>query len=161
MKNIKLLATDCDGVLTDGGLYYLENGQCAKRFNVLDGMGFELLHQNGIVTAIITGDNNKLLTFRAKKLNTDHLIMDETDKIVALQTLCEKLNIAISECAYIGDDVNDLNVLKSCGYGFAPPNAHHSVLNSGAFITKATGGNGCFREVADWIIENNKTAKAE
>jgi N-acylneuraminate cytidylyltransferase len=155
MKKIKLLATDCDGVLTDGGLYYLEDGSCMKRFNVLDGMGLVLLRQAGVITAIITGDNNPLITARAGKLHVDHLIMGAADKFQALRSLCEQLGIELSECAYIGDDVNDLSAMKACGLMFAPPNAHPAVLNSGAYITKASGGNGCFREVADIILVNN------
>jgi len=152
MRNIKLLATDCDGVLTDGGLYYLESGQHMKRFNVLDGMGFVLLRQTGVITVIITGENNPLIAARAEKLEVDHLIMGESDKLGALRALCGQLEIELSECVYIGDDVNDLPAMKACCMGFAPPNAHPIVLSCGAFITKASGGNGCFREVADLIL---------
>lgn len=151
---IKLLVTDCDGVLTDGGLYYLEDGQCMKRFYALDGMGVTLLRQSGIITAIITGDSNPLIAARAKKLQIEHLIMGETDKHKALHALCRRLGLEMSECAYIGDDVNDLPAMKACGLLFAPPNAHPKVLDSGAYITKASGGNGCFREVADLIVDN-------
>lgn len=159
MKNIRLLATDCDGVLTDGGLYYLDNGQCMKRFNALDGMGFVLLRQTGIFTAIITGESNPLIVARAKKLQVDHLILGETNKLDALKSLCETLNIQLSECGYIGDDVNDLPALKACGFGFAPPNAHHTVFESGVYITKVSGGCGCFREVADLLIEQHDKHK--
>ena len=153
---IKLIATDCDGVLTDGGLYYLEDGQCMKRFNVLDGMGFVLLRQAGIITAIITGESNPLIEARARKLQVDYLIMGETNKLEVLKSLCEKLEISTSECVYIGDDINDIPALKVSGFAFAPPNAHSSVLNSGVRITKAAGGNGCFREVADFVLDTMK-----
>jgi 3-deoxy-D-manno-octulosonate 8-phosphate phosphatase, YrbI family len=156
MKNIKLLATDCDGVLTDGGLYYSENGKCMKRFNSLDGMGFVLLRESGVITAIITGDSNSLIKARAKKLSVDHLIMGESDKLKALSDLCDQLGIELSECAFIGDDINDLPAMQSCGLCFAPPNAHSTVLNSGVQITKSLGGNGCFREVADYILNSRE-----
>ena len=89
LKKIKLVASDCDGVLTDGGLYYTEDGLEIKRFHVLDGMGFLMLKEHGIKTAIITGENNPLVKKRADKLKVDFLILGTKDKIGAIQSICE------------------------------------------------------------------------
>ena len=153
MKDIKLVAMDCNGILTDGSMYYLENGLQMKRFHVLDDMGFVLLKRHGILTAIISGEENALIAKRAEELQADYLVMGESDKLEALRAICKEREIEFTECAYIGDDVNDLPAMRACGLSFAPPNAHPVVRNSGAYVTAATGGNGCFREVADQILE--------
>lgn len=155
MTTIKLIAMDCNGILTDGSVYWLENGQQMKRFHVLDDKGFEMLKQHGIITAIISGEDNPLIAARAEKLGADHLVMGEYDKLEVLRGICKEHGIALTECAYIGDDVNDLPAMRACGLSFAPPNAHTVVRNSGAYVTMAAGGNGCFREVADLILERH------
>lgn len=152
-SKIKLVATDCDGVLTDGGMYYSENGDCMKKFNTVDGMGFELLRNNNIKTAIITGETNEFVKKRAEKLKVDDLIMGEKDKLSALLKLCKKYNLDISECAYIGDDVFDIPAIKNCGFGGCPNNGLEDVKLSSDYVTKTKGGEGAFREFVTSILK--------
>ncbi|GAA6292028.1 HAD hydrolase family protein [Enterocloster asparagiformis] len=149
--NIKLVATDCDGVLTDGGMFYSANGEFAKRFSARDGMGFEILRKCGIKTAIITGEQHPLVSMRGQKLKIDDVILGEKDKLNALRQLCKKYGITLENVAYIGDDVFDLAAIQQCGFGCAPSDAQPQVLKSADYITLCKGGNGCFREVADII----------
>lgn len=149
---IKLVATDCDGVLTDGGMYYLESGDELKKFNVLDGFGFQQLHKYGIKTAILTTSVNKLIERRATKLQVDDLIMGTRDKLGSLREVCEKYGFSLDEAAYIGDDVVDIPAIESCGFGCAPATAHEAVLAVADYVTKKKGGEGCFREIADMVI---------
>lgn len=152
-KTIRLVATDCDGVLTDGGMYYSESGDEAKKFNTLDGMGFELLRNRGIKTAIITGENSELLRRRAQKLNVDDLIMGQKDKLGALKYLCEKYGVPLEETVYIGDDIFDIPAIEACGFGCAPCNALDEVKKCAKFVTEKSGGQGAFREMVRTIME--------
>lgn len=154
MNKIKLVATDCDGVLTDGGLYYTSAGDVMKKFNVLDGMGFILLKEKGIITAIITAESNELLDKRAEKIKVDYLIKGSKDKLKKLEELCEKLNIKLEETAYIGDDIYDIPAIERSGLGCAPKSALEITKKSADYITKRKGGEGCFRELADLILNN-------
>ena len=156
LKNIKLVASDCDGVLTDGGMYYLESGDELKKFHVLDGVGFQQLHKQGIKTAILTTSVNKLIERRAEKLRVDDLIMGTQDKLRSLQEVCEMYGFTLDEAVYIGDDVVDIPAIEACGFGCAPATAHDKVLSVADYITKKNGGEGCFREIADLILTNNQ-----
>lgn len=154
LKKIKLVATDCDGVLTDGGMYYSENGDELKRFNTLDGHGFALLREAGIKTAIITGENTELVKRRAEKLKVDHIISGEKDKLKAIIQLCNLYQISLNEAAYIGDDIFDLPAIEACGFGCAPANAIDGVKEKADYVTRKSGGQGCFREVVELCIRN-------
>ncbi|ONI43893.1 acylneuraminate cytidylyltransferase [Candidatus Epulonipiscium fishelsonii] len=151
--DIKLLATDCDGVLTDGGMYYSDSGSELKKFNTLDGMGFELLRNLGIKIAIITGENNSLVKRRADKLKVDDIIFNQKDKLQSMNDLCEKYNITLQQCAYIGDDIFDLPAIEKVGLGCAPCSALDIVKQKANFVTNKKGGEGCVREVAEYIIK--------
>lgn len=151
LKKIKLVATDCDGVLTDGGMYYSENGDELKKFNTLDGHGFALLREAGIKTAIITGEITELVKRRAEKLKVDHLIMGEKDKLKVLKSLCEIYQISLEDVAYIGDDIFDLPAIEACGFSCAPENAVDIVKEKADYVTRKSGGQGCFREVVEMI----------
>ena len=149
---IKLVATDCDGVLTDGGMYYLDSGDELKRFNVLDGVGFQLLKEHNIKTAIITTSINPSIEKRAEKLGVNDLIMGSKDKLSSLQNLCDKYNISLNETAYIGDDIYDIPAIVASGFGCVPRDALEYVKEKADYITVRKGGHGCFREVVDIII---------
>ncbi|OON94856.1 MAG: acylneuraminate cytidylyltransferase [Candidatus Epulonipiscium fishelsonii] len=151
--DIKLLATDCDGVLTDGGMYYSDSGSELKKFNTLDGMGFELLRNLGIKIAIITGENNSLVKRRADKLKVDDIIFNQKDKLQSMNDICEKYNITLQQCAYIGDDIFDLPAIEKVGLGCAPCSALDIVKQKANFVTNKKGGEGCVREVAEYIIK--------
>lgn len=153
IKQIKLVATDCDGVLTDGSLYYMENGEEIKRFQVLDGVGFIRLGQNGIKTAIITGEKTSIVDNRAKRLKTDYLYKGTLDKLTAIKEICEKENISLQEVAYIGDDWFDVEAINAVGFGCVPRTARKQIRSHGDYVTKHGGGNGCFREIAELILK--------
>lgn len=151
-KKIRLVATDCDGVLTDGGMYYSKDGEALKKFNTLDGMGFEILRKAGIKTAIITGEISDAVKRRAEKLQVDDLILGQKDKLSSLVWLSEKYNIPLEEIAYIGDDIFDIEAIENCGFGGAPNTALADVRRSADYVTEKAGGDGCFREFVGKVI---------
>lgn len=153
---IKMLITDCDGVLTDGGMYYSENGDELKKFNTKDGMGVRLLRENGIQFGIITGEKIDLVCRRAKKLKADECHVGVSDKAAVLDEICEKYGLTYEEIAYVGDDVNDLSVLRKVGLPCSVPNACEEAKQAAAYLTKAKGGEGAIREVAELILQNRK-----
>ena len=120
---IKLFATDVDGTLTDGCMWYTDNGLELKKFNFRDGHGFQLLREAGIKTAIITSENTPIVQKRADKLKVDYLSMGNHDKLSYVKHICEELGIDLSEVAYIGDDVNDAKLLAAVGYAACPNDA--------------------------------------
>lgn len=155
IPEIKMFLTDCDGCLTDGGMYYSEYGDELKKFNTRDGMGFALLRNKGIVTGIVTSENVDLNRRRAQKLKLDVLEAGCKDKVAAVKALCEKYNISLENVAYIGDDINDLDVIKMVGYGCCPDDAMPQVRDVAKYVTKAKGGAGVIREIADIIVKGD------
>jgi 3-deoxy-D-manno-octulosonate 8-phosphate phosphatase, YrbI family len=154
LSKIRLVATDCDGVLTDGGMYYTADGDIMKKFNVIDGMGFVLLREAGIKTAIITAEKNPLLSKRAEKIKVDYLVTGTKDKLGELKKICEKENLELYQAAYIGDDIFDIPAIKKCGFGCVPMSAFENVKKEADYITQRRGGEGCFREVTNIILES-------
>jgi YrbI family 3-deoxy-D-manno-octulosonate 8-phosphate phosphatase len=161
IRKLKLVVSDCDGVLTDGGLYYLEDGQEMKRFHVLDGMGFLRLQEHGVKTGLITGENNELVKKRAHKLQIDYIILGTKDKLGALQSICEDLRIGIWEAAYIGDDVFDVPAIENCGFGVVPADALPYIRKKADYVTEKGGGKGCFREISDIILREKEISLLE
>ncbi|MCC8172991.1 MAG: HAD-IIIA family hydrolase [Odoribacter sp.] len=153
IPQIKMFLTDCDGCLTDGGMYYSENGDELKKFNTRDGMGFALLREHGIITGIITSESVALNRRRAKKLKLDILEEGCKDKASAVKRICSEYQVNLENIAYVGDDVNDLEVIQMVGLGCCPADAIASVKRVASFITEAKGGEGVIREVADKILE--------
>lgn len=149
---IKMFLTDCDGCLTDGGMYYSENGDELKKFNTRDGMGFALLRQRGIITGIVTSECVDLNRRRAEKLKLDILEAGCKDKATKVKNLCEEHGIQLENVVYIGDDINDLEVIKMVGYGCCPADAIPVIRENAKFVTKAHGGEGVIREVVDFLI---------
>lgn len=154
IPEIKMFLTDCDGCLTDGGMYYSEHGDEQKKFNTRDGMGFALLRNKGIVTGIVTSENVDLNKRRAQKLKLDVLEAGCKDKVAAVKALCEKYAISLENVAYIGDDIIDLDVIKMVGYGCCPADAMPQVRDVAKYVTKAKGGEGVIREVVEAIIND-------
>ena len=151
---IKLFLTDVDGVLTDAGMYYTEAGDEIKKFNTRDGMGLKLLRDAGIKTGIITTENTKLVERRAAKLKVDHLVQGAYPKVNAAMEICSKEGISISETAYIGDDVNCIQLLEVVGLAACPADAVKKVKEiPGILILEKNGGEGVVREFADLILE--------
>lgn len=156
IPKIKMFLTDCDGCLTDGGMYYSENGDELKKFNTKDGMGFGILRDRGIITGIITGENVDLNRRRAEKLKLDILEAGCSDKSTIVKQLCEKYNISLSDVLYIGDDINDIEVLKMVGYSCCPADAMPEVKEVVKHITVAKGGEGVIREIADFLVNSEQ-----
>ncbi len=154
IPKIKLFLTDCDGCLTDGGMYYSENGDELKKFNTRDGMGFRLLRERKILTGIITGENVNLNRRRAEKLKLDILEAGCTDKVATVKQICKNLDIDLGNVCYIGDDINDVELLSLVGFGCCPSDAVPEAKSVARYITKANGGEGVIREVVDCILRN-------
>lgn len=152
MSDIKMFLTDCDGCLTDGGMYYSEHGDELKKFNTRDGMGFALLKEHGIITGIITSEDVDLNRRRAEKLKLDILEAGCKDKLKAITRICNERGISLTNVCYIGDDINDIETIKSVGYGCCPGDAMPEVKEVARYITKKKGGEGVIREVVGQII---------
>ncbi len=155
MPQIKMFLTDCDGCLTDGGMYYSENGDELKKFHTKDGMGFKLLREQGIITGIITGENRQLNQKRAEKLQVDEIFQNVKDKVAVIRQLCDKYHILPEQVAYVGDDVNDLGAIHYVGYGCCVKDAHSAVKKCADYISTRNGGQGAVREIIDVILAGN------
>ena len=154
MAKIKLFATDVDGTMTDGCMYYAENGIELKKFNFQDGMGFKILRDAGIKTAIITSENTAIVKKRADKLKVDYLSMGNWDKLGFVKNICSELNISLQDVAYIGDDINDIELLNAVKYKSCPENAVKKVKNiKGIKKLKHKGGNGAVREFIEFLLK--------
>ena len=154
VPKIKMLLTDCDGCLTDGGMYYSEKGDELKKFNTKDGMAFSLLKKHGILTGILTGENVDLNRRRARKLNLDIFESACSDKLEAIRNICKERQIHIENVCYIGDDINDLEAVQAVGFGCCPADAVQAVKNAADYISFAKGGEGVIREIADLLLNN-------
>lgn len=155
IPEIKMFLTDCDGCLTDAGMYYSEHGDELKKFNTKDGMGFALLRKAGIVTGIVTSENVDLNRRRAEKLKLDILEAGCKDKVAALNRICAERGISPENVAYVGDDINDLGVIQMVGYGCAPADAMPRIKAAAKYVTTAKGGEGVIREVVEKILADN------
>ena len=151
--NIKIFLSDCDGVLTDGGMYYFENGNEAKKFNTRDGMGFKILRENNIKIGIITGENTNIVRARAKKLKMDILFMGINNKEKVLDEICNTYKVSYEEIAYVGDDINDIEILKKVNMSFCPSDAHRKVKKETKYVMESKGGQGVIREIVDKFFE--------
>jgi len=152
-RRLKLILTDCDGVLTDGGVYYSERGEELKRFNIRDGMAVERLRQLAdIDTGIVTGELSGSVVKRAEKLQIEELHLGSKDKAATVRAILERRNLNSAEVAYIGDDVNDLPAFDLVGLTACPGDAFEAVKSQAHLILKRPGGYGAFREFAEIIL---------
>jgi 3-deoxy-D-manno-octulosonate 8-phosphate phosphatase (KDO 8-P phosphatase) len=155
-RRIRLVLTDCDGVLTDTGVYYGPQGEVLKRFSVRDGMGTELLRREGIETGIVTAETSEAVRQRARKLEINHLHLGVRSKEDLLDEILQGTGLVLSEIAYIGDDVNDVAIMRRvAGQGLtgAPADAMPPALQVAHFAGRVSGGRGAFREFGDWILQ--------
>ena len=150
---IKLILTDIDGVWTDGGMYYDQTGNEWKKFHTYDSAGVLFAHKFGIPVGIITGETTEIVQRRAKKLNIDYLFQGVQNKFAIVQELCDQLNITLREVAYIGDDLNDIKVLKSVGISATPASAPLYIQQHASLVMTRKGGEGCFREFVEKILD--------
>ena len=152
IKKIKLLISDVDGVLTDGGMYYSAKGDIQKKFHTRDGMGIAILQRNGIPTVIITKEKNEIVKKWTSKMKVDKLFQGIKKKEALLTKLCTHYNLNEENIAYIGDDVNDLEIMKKIGFSITPKDGNIEVKKIANHISKINGGEGVLREVCDLLI---------
>lgn len=156
-RKIKLLLMDCDGVLTDGRLYFSSGGETMKVFHVRDGQGISLWHEAGFQSGIITGrDADPIVRLRAAELGMHFVRSRSEDKVRDLNEIVASTSVTHEGTAYIGDDVGDLAALEIVGFSVAPSDAHGSVRDVVNFVTAARGGSGVVREVVDLLLECKK-----
>ena len=151
-RHIRLVLTDCDGVLTDGGVYYSERGEEMKRFSIRDGMGVERLRAQGVISGIITGEVSPSVRTRAAKLKIEELHLGIKDKPACLREIMARTGFAAEEIAFIGDDTNDVEILGMVGFAACPGDATSFARAVADFLCQTPGGHGCFRELAEFII---------
>ncbi len=150
--NIKIILTDIDGVWTDGGMYYDQTGNEWKKFHTYDSAGVLFAHKKNIPVGIITGENTAIVKRRADKLKIDYLFQGVKNKLNIVVQLCEDLNIKLENVAYIGDDINDIEVLKNVGISATPSSAPEYIKKFAHFVTIKKGGEGCFREFVERVL---------
>lgn len=155
-NDIKLFVSDVDGVLTDAGMYYSEAGDELKKFNTHDGMAFQFLREHGIKTGIVTSENTKIVENRAKKLKVDYLYQGKAHggKLEAVKNICSKEGISLSQVAYIGDDINCLELLSQVGIAACPKNATKTIKTiPGIILLTKCGGEGVVREFVEVLLK--------
>lgn len=157
-KNIKLVITDIDGVWTDGGMYYDNLGNEFKKFSVYDGWGVRFLREKNIELAIMTGEDTNIVKNRAKKLGIDLLFMGAKDKVQLAKTLCRQKGIELKDVAFIGDELNDLALLKCVGLSACPAQAPEYIKKEVDLVLKTKGGDGAFKEFALIITDYLNTS---
>ncbi|WHZ28810.1 MAG: 3-deoxy-D-manno-octulosonate 8-phosphate phosphatase [Nitrospira sp.] len=153
LREIRLFATDVDGVLTDGGMYYAESGDEWKKFNTRDGMGIKLLQKAGLITAIVTQERTRLVARRAEKLAIPELHQGVMDKLSVIRDMAIRHGISLRQIAYIGDDVNDIEALKAVGLSAAPADGLPQVVGIVDYVCRQQGGEGAVREIAEMILD--------
>ena len=134
-------------------MYYNDQGEYMKAFSTYDGMATELLRKSNIETAILTSENSNIVKQRAQKLNIKFVYINEKEKLLRMEYICNRLNISLDEVAYIGDDLNDLELLKKVGFSAMPINSPILNIFNPDYITKKAGGEGAFRELSDFILK--------
>ncbi len=153
-KKIKIVLTDVDGVLTDGGMYYTKDGDIMKKFHARDGMGVTLLRKKSIPTIIITKEKTSMVKKWSSKMKVAKLYDGIIEKESMIKIISEKFQVNTSEMAYIGDDINDLNLLEKVGFSVSPKDGMEFIRKKCDYVSKTKGGEGVFREVAELILKN-------
>jgi 3-deoxy-D-manno-octulosonate 8-phosphate phosphatase (KDO 8-P phosphatase) len=151
-RRVKLLLMDCDGVLTDGRIELLENGDEQKTFHARDGQGISLLHRAGLKTGIISGRTSSAVERRAQDLNMSFVRQNVTDKVAALEEIVAQAGVSLDECAYIGDDLGDIPVMMRVEFAIAVADAELETKQSAHYVTERKGGYGAVREVTNLIL---------
>jgi 3-deoxy-D-manno-octulosonate 8-phosphate phosphatase (KDO 8-P phosphatase) len=156
-RAVRMIVFDVDGVLTDGSLFYDNQGQEYKAFNSRDGHGIKMLRASGVQTGIITGRTSQIVLHRARNLGIEHIYQGAEDKLEALQNLLQETGLTPDQIAYMGDDVVDLPVLNRCGLAVTVPDAPDEVKARSHVVTLASAGRGAAREVCEFIMRAQGT----
>lgn len=154
LSGIKLVFSDVDGVLTDGGLYYAADGEALKKFNAKDGLIARALREQGLRLGVLTGRHSPQVETRFGELDFDYIIQGCSDKLGALRRVLDEAGLAPADVAYIGDDLNDRQVLEAVGFSACPADAVAPIRSRVDFVCSKNGGQGAFREFADYILGN-------
>ena len=149
----KLVLTDIDGVWTDGGMYYSQEGNEWKKFNTSDSAGVLFLQLINIPIGIISGENSEIVSHRANKLGINIVKLGVKNKLSVVEEIAESMHIALTDIAYIGDDINDIKVLQSVGFSGVPFNSPSYVQKHADIILNKNGGQGVFREFVEHILK--------
>ncbi len=156
IKKIKLLCLDVDGVMTDGGIYYSNDGNIIRKYNIQDGYGIKRIIKFGLNIAVITMSNEKNIKIRMKSLGIKNYFFNINSKLSVVNMLSKKMNIKMSEIAFLGDDLNDMEVMKKVGLPISVSNAVREIKKLTLFTTTLPGGSGAIRQVCDLIIKIKK-----
>lgn len=156
-QKIKLLLLDVDGVLTDGKLYFGNNGEEFKAFSILDGHGIKMLQNSGVKVGIVTGRESQLVSNRARELGVEILLQNCGDKKQAVQQIAKDLQLAPAQIAFMGDDYPDLPAMRSVGLALTVANAHPVVVSHAHWQSNKAGGAGAVRDACDWLMEAQET----
>lgn len=154
---IKVMIFDVDGVLTDGSLTYGPDGEVTKTFNVLDGLGIQMLNKSGVQTAIISARLSPIVVRRAADLGISHVYQGNHDKRIGFAKLLEATGFTADQCGYIGDDVIDLPLFARVGFAVAVPSGHPDVQHRVHYVTRNGGGRGAVREICDLVMRAQGT----
>jgi 3-deoxy-D-manno-octulosonate 8-phosphate phosphatase (KDO 8-P phosphatase) len=160
-KSVRLLVLDVDGVLTDGRLYYADDGVELKAFNIQDGLGLRMLSASGVAVAIISGRRSKALELRAQNLGVTHVFQGAGDKLSVFEPLLIRLSLTAAQAASIGDDLPDLPLLRRCGLAVCVPEAPALVREHVHFVTQRAGGRGAVRELCELIMSAQGTLETQ
>jgi 3-deoxy-D-manno-octulosonate 8-phosphate phosphatase (KDO 8-P phosphatase) len=152
-RAVRLAIFDVDGVMTDGTLYLGANGEAFKAFNILDGHGVKMLQSAGVACAILSGRASEAVTRRAFELAVKHVVQGSSDKVADFERLISGLGMQPGDCAFVGDDLPDLAVMKRCGLAVAVANAVSAVKEAAHYVTRASGGRGAVREFCELVLE--------
>jgi 3-deoxy-D-manno-octulosonate 8-phosphate phosphatase (KDO 8-P phosphatase) len=160
-RNIKLLICDVDGVMTDGGLYFGDDGQEYKTFHSRDGLGMKMLQRSGVKLAVITARTSEVVTHRMNNLAIEYVFQGQQNKVQAFEQLCSDLDLDNEQVAYIGDDVVDLPVMTKVGFAVAVADAHEVVKQHAHWVTEHGGGHGAVRDVCELLMKAQNTFEAQ
>lgn len=154
-ENIKLLVMDVDGTMTDGKIHMGISGEAFKSFDIKDGYAIhEILPKYGIKSAIITGRKSNIVLNRASELEIDYVFQGIKDKTAQIRKIAKELDISVSQIAYIGDDMIDLEPMKLCGVSGCPADAVNEVRSISSFVSAKCGGDGAIREFIEWLVND-------
>lgn len=153
-SHIKLLLMDCDGVLTDGRLWLLENGDEHKSFNTHDGLGLSLFHRAGLRSGIITGRTSTAVTRRAGQLGIEFVRQGDPEKIAAFEQVLQQAGVDENEVAFVGDDLTDIPIMQRAELAVAVADAVAETRSVAHYLTRARGGRGAVREVIELILKS-------
>lgn len=154
IRKIKAVVTDVDGILTDGGIYYDCQGFELKKFNVKDGMAVKLLRSKNIICAVITGRFSEITIKRCKELCFDFHKHGIKNKLIEYENFKKKFNLKDENILYLGDDINDIEILETCGVSVTASDSRSYIKEKVEIITKSKGGEGVFRDITDLLLEN-------